>query len=139
MGKNITTEKMESCKLPKLKMSQTAKELNNLCNDADPVFTRKHPLTKLRPVPKFDNTFSTFRSRLRPQYIPGKKNYNTNSWNVQKNDVLEYIRMHRQSVECSPELLKKVQSLKSVGGLSVKFPKCTLRMSTHQKVVESNS
>ena len=37
-----------------------------------------------------------------------------------------------------PELLTSIQKLKSIGGLSLKFPKCVLRNSTHQKVVESN-
>jgi len=104
--------------------SQPEMYLNSMISESNPVFRRKPintrnmfgaPSTNLYSYTKFDD-------RIKTVYNPGIKDKNYARWNVDKNNLLQYMNKHKDAIKSNPNLVKHISELKGITGLQRHFP-----------------
>ena len=98
--------------------------LDSMIRESKPIFLRPVPCNqkRLNQAQNILPTFTRYDERVKSFYDPGTKDKNYTRWNVDKNNLLELIKKHKDVLKSNPVLIKNISELKHITGLSRQFP-----------------
>ena len=114
---------MKSTRLKPRAQNSSEQYLLSLIKEANPIFLRESNNYKKRVIPcKMSSTSSVFNERINKTYDPGMKDLNFNRWNVNKLDMLDFMKDNTSNLKTNKNLLRNVQDLSKLTNMERKFP-----------------
>ena len=104
--------------------SQSEVFLNSVISESNPVFRRPAINARKRLQQPNNNlyTFTKFDDRVKSFYDPGNRDKNYARWNVDKNNVLQYMNKNKDLLKSNPNLCQHIKELNGITGLQRHFP-----------------
>jgi len=104
--------------------SQSEVFLNSVISESNPVFRR--PNCNVRKGIQQPNSnlysFTRFDDRVKSFYDPGNRDKNYARWNVDKNNMLQYMNKNKDLLKSNPNLCQNIKKLNGITDLSRHFP-----------------